>query len=104
MSHRQRINEAIENAHANIAWLARLSDAKLVKKLNNIRAQILLAQTNQQTEAIELLTIWERQVIQARCLKHEQQPELNELSEIEEAYINPSPKLQALNSPYIPFL
>jgi hypothetical protein len=76
-----RIEEALNNETANVSFLSRLPDAKLEKKLNIVREQMNLATGNK--DALALLRIWERQIIEARVIKHEQQPELNERSEIE---------------------
>jgi hypothetical protein len=78
-----RITEAKSNEIENIAFLSGLSDAKLEKKLVIVREQMAIAETNQQIDAIELLKVWERQIIEARAAKCEHQKEQNNLSEIE---------------------
>ena len=83
MSYPIRIKEALDNASENIAWLARFADSKLEKKLNIIQAQIAIASANHQPEALQLLHIWERQIIEARILKYDQHPQLDELTELE---------------------
>ena len=81
MNYKQRIQEAVTDQTANVSFLARLPDTRLEKKLSIVREQMNLAAGN--TAALELLKTWERQIIEARLVKHEQEPELNELSEIE---------------------
>ena len=83
MSHQIRIKEALDNAAENIAYLARFADSKLEKKLLIVQAQIAIAANNKQDEALKLLLIWERQIIEARILKYEQHPPLDELTEID---------------------
>ncbi len=78
-----RITEAKSNETENIAFLSGLSDAKLEKKLLLVREQMAIAETNHQTDAIELLKLWERQIIEARTAKCEHEKETNNLSEIE---------------------
>jgi hypothetical protein len=84
VSYAIRIKEALDHADENIAWLSRFADAKLEKKLNIVQAQIAIASTNKQNEALQLLHIWERQIIEARILKYDQYPQLDELTELEE--------------------
>ncbi|HWB64456.1 MAG TPA: hypothetical protein VG603_13150 [Chitinophagales bacterium] len=84
MSYQLRIKEALDHADENIAWLSRFSDSKLEKRLDIVQAQIAIASQNKQPEALQLLHIWERQIIEARILKYSQQPQLDELTEIEQ--------------------
>ena len=81
MNSHQRIEEAIKDELVNISFLSRLPDVKLEKKLAIVREQMNLTAGN--AGVLELLITWERQIVEARVIKHEQQPELNELSEIE---------------------
>lgn len=83
MNYLLRIDEAKSHETSNISFLSSLSDYRLEKKLAIIREQMIIAEKNKQGEAIELLKIWERQVIEARVLKHEQQPVQAEMTEIE---------------------
>jgi hypothetical protein len=78
-----RIKEAPDNATENIAYLSRLADHKLERKLNIIQQQIGMAMRNRQDEALRLLLIWERQIIEARIMKYDQHPPLDELTELE---------------------
>lgn len=83
MNYLYRITEAKSNETENIAFFSGLSDAKLEKKLVLVHEQMAIAETNQQTDAIELLKVWERQIIEARAAKCEHEKETNNLSEIE---------------------
>lgn len=78
-----RIKEAIDHWEEDIAYLIRLSDAKLERKLEIIRLQMDIAERDKKDEALELLRIWEIRTIEARIRKMEQCPELDEKSEIE---------------------
>lgn len=66
-----RITDAIENADKYIAYLQTLPDKQLQKKLGIIRAQQQLAWKQKNERALDLLEIWERQVIEARYLRNE---------------------------------
>lgn len=66
-----RIQEALDNAEANVAFLATLSDKKLSEKLDAIHLQSEIAVQKKQTASIELLEIWRSQVIAARIYKAE---------------------------------
>ena len=76
-----RIKEALDNADENIAYLSRFADTKLERKLNIVQQQIGMARRNRQDEALHLLLIWERQIIEARIMKYDQHPPLDELTE-----------------------
>jgi len=71
MSKDLQIREALENAEANIAYLATLPDSALAEKLDTIHIQTTLAEHKQNTPAIELLETWRSQIIQARIYKAE---------------------------------
>ncbi|MEO5643159.1 MAG: hypothetical protein ABIS12_07525 [Bacteroidia bacterium] len=71
MSNNSRIQEALENAEENIAFLATLSDKKLVEKLDIIHLQSEIAIQKKQTTSIGLLEVWRTQVIEARIYKAE---------------------------------
>jgi hypothetical protein len=66
-----RIQEALNNAEANIAFLATLPDKKLAEKLDTIHLQSEIAMQKKQTASLELLEIWRAQVIEARIYKAE---------------------------------
>lgn len=83
MSYKLRIKDALDNADEYIAYLARFADHKLERKLNIVQQQIGIAMRNRQDEALHLLYIWERQIIEARIMKYDQHPPLDELTEIE---------------------
>ncbi|MEO6242171.1 MAG: hypothetical protein ABIQ40_12610 [Bacteroidia bacterium] len=71
VSNNSRIQEALENAEENIAFLATLSDKKLVEKLDIIHLQSEIAIQKKQTTSIGLLEVWRTQVIEARIYKAE---------------------------------
>jgi hypothetical protein len=80
-----RIKDALDNSESYIDYFSHLADSKLEKKIMNIQEQMRLAATDKNDGALRLLTIWERQIIEARLLKYDQHPQLDELSEIEKA-------------------
>jgi hypothetical protein len=71
MSKELQLREALENAEANIAYLATLPDSTLAEKLDTIHLQTSLAEQKKNTPASELLEMWRSQVIQARIHKAE---------------------------------
>lgn len=71
MSKAIRIQEAIDNAEANINYLASLPDRALAEKLDTVHLQMKLAEEKKNTAAIELLEIWRSQIIEARIYKAE---------------------------------
>lgn len=71
MSKELQLRQALENAEANIAYLATLPDSVLAEKLDTIHLQTKLAEQKQNTPALELLEMWRSQVIQARIHKAE---------------------------------
>ncbi len=66
-----RLAEAIDNAGANIEYMATLSDYDLSEKLDTIHIQMELAEQKRNTDALELLEVWRSQVIEARIYKAE---------------------------------
>ena len=71
MSKELQIHQALENAEANIAYLATLSDNALTEKLDTVHQQMQLAERQKNSAAIELLETWRTQIIQARIHKAE---------------------------------
>jgi hypothetical protein len=68
-----QITAALNKDVENIAFLSYFPEGKLDKKLLSIRQQIEVAKKNKLTDALELLKIWEQQVIEAKSLKQELQ-------------------------------
>lgn len=66
-----RIKAAIENAEANVEFLATYPDNVLSDKLELIHTQMEIAEQKRNTESLELLEIWRNQVIDARIYKVE---------------------------------
>ena|ERR1022692_2753924 len=66
-----RIQEALDNAEANINYLASLPDRALAEKLDTVHLQMKLAEEKKNTAAIELLEVWRSQIIEARIYKAE---------------------------------
>lgn len=66
-----RITDAIANADEYIAYLQTLPDVQLQKSLRIIRAQQQIAWNQKDVRGLEQLEIWERQVIEARYLRNE---------------------------------
>jgi len=71
MSNQLRIQEALENAEANIELLATYSDAELAEKLDTIHLQTDIAAQKNNTASLQLLEIWRSQIIAARIYKAE---------------------------------
>lgn len=71
MSSHIRIQEAIDNAEANINYMATLPDNVLAEKLDTVHLQMELAEQKRNTNALELLEIWRSQIIDARTYKAE---------------------------------
>lgn len=72
-----RILDAITHADEYIAYLQTLPDKQLQKKLGIIRAQQQLAWKQKNERALDLLEVWERQVIEARYIRNEDDVPLN---------------------------
>jgi len=71
MSKELRLKEAIDNAEANILFLAGLPDKELSNRLDLIHIQMELAEQKRNTDSLELLEVWRSQVIEARIYKAE---------------------------------
>ncbi len=71
MSTEIQIRQALERAEEYIAYLATRPDKELVKRLNIIELQSVIAEKEKLTSSIELLAIWRSQTIQARIRKAE---------------------------------
>lgn len=66
-----RIQLALDNWEAYVFQLAAMPDRELEKKLELIHLQSEIAERTRNTESLELLDIWRRQVIEARIHKAE---------------------------------
>ncbi len=66
-----RLKEAIENAEANIIYLAGLPDKELSNRLDLVHIQMELAEQKRNTDSLELLEVWRSQLIDARIYKTE---------------------------------
>ena len=71
MSKDVRIQLAIDNWDEYVAYLITLPDKKLVKRLETINMQAVLAYKQNIESSSELLEIWWRQTVEARILKEE---------------------------------
>ncbi|MCE9538734.1 MAG: hypothetical protein K8R85_05905 [Bacteroidetes bacterium] len=71
MSKELQIRDAIENAEANVEFLATMPDYKLAEKLDSVHLQMALAEKKKNTPALELLEVWRKQIIDARIYKAE---------------------------------
>lgn len=66
-----RIQLTLDNWDAYVSQLAAMPDRELEKKLDLIHLQSEIAERAKNTESLELLDIWRRQVIEARIHKAE---------------------------------
>ncbi len=66
-----RIKDAIDNAEANVEFLASYPDDVLSDKLELIHIQMEIAEQKRNTDSLELLEVWRSQVIDARIYKAE---------------------------------
>jgi len=73
MSKQAQIQEALTNEDPYIHLLASMPDERLERKLRIVHSQMDIALKNKQEEALELLAIWEKQIIEARLLKDEKE-------------------------------
>ena len=71
MSQNIRIQDCLDNRDAYVTQLATMPDKELAKKLELIHLQSQMAERTKNTASLELLDIWQRQVIEARILKAE---------------------------------
>ena len=71
MSKELRLKEAIDNAEANVLFLAGLPDKELSNRLDLVHTQMELAEQKRNTDSLELLEIWRSQIIEARIYKAE---------------------------------
>ena len=71
MSKHIRIQKAIDNAEANVNYLATLPDDILSEKLDTVHLQMELAEQKRNTNSLELLEVWRSQIIDARIYKAE---------------------------------
>ncbi len=69
MNYIQRISTALDTDTETVSVLAHLPVARLNTKLQLIKKQIASARKYEQYDAIELLHIWEDQIINAKALK-----------------------------------
>jgi hypothetical protein len=66
-----RIQLALDNWDNYVSQLALMTDKELEKKLDLIHLQSEIAERTKNVESLELLDIWQRQIIEARILKAE---------------------------------
>jgi hypothetical protein len=83
VSYAIRIKEALDNADEWIDYLSRFSDSKLERRLDIVYQQLEIALANGQTDAVALLRIRREQIIEARLMKYDQHPPLDEMTETE---------------------
>ncbi len=83
MNYLQRINTALEKDAENVSVLAHLPEERLDKKLALINRQVAAAKKYEQRDALELLKIWEAQVLNAKELKLQLNPAENLLVDVE---------------------
>jgi len=66
-----RIQLALDNWDNYVSQLASMPDKELAKKLDLIHLQSEIAERTKNVESLELLDIWQRQVVEARIIKAE---------------------------------
>jgi hypothetical protein len=71
MSKEMRLKEAIDNAEANVLFLAGLPDKELSNRLDLVHIQMELAEQKRNADSLELLEVWRSQIIEARIYKAE---------------------------------
>ncbi len=71
MSKELRLKDAIDNAEANVLFLAGLPDKELSNRLDLVHIQMELAEQKRNTDSLELLEVWRSQIIEARIYKAE---------------------------------
>lgn len=69
MSYATRIQQALDEAEANIVLLASKTDKELAQQIDAIGLQSALAYQQKNEEAMQLLEIWFQQVVSARIYK-----------------------------------
>jgi hypothetical protein len=81
-----QIADVLLNEKQYIEELAAMPDSVLAKKLDIVRQQLQMAWNNKLTDALELLSIWERQIITARHLKNDfdDKPSQKQIKELKE--------------------
>lgn len=79
MNYIQRISDCMDNETENVAFLSYFTTAKLEQKLLLVRGQIEIATKNELRDALELLKLWEKQIIDAVELKRVLNPDENAL-------------------------
>jgi hypothetical protein len=71
MSKAARIQQAKENAEANIELMATWPHKKLSERLELVNIQSVIAEQKRDEAAMELLDVWRSQLIEARIHKYE---------------------------------
>jgi uncharacterized protein Yka (UPF0111/DUF47 family) len=71
MSKVARIQQAKQNAEANIELMATWPHKKLAERLELVNIQSEIAEQKRDTEALDLLEVWRAQLIEARIHKYE---------------------------------
>jgi hypothetical protein len=83
MNYIQKISSALDKETENISFLAYFPSTKLQQKLTLVKKQIEIATRNEQTDALELLKLWETQITEAQLLKQQLNPDENPLLEMD---------------------
>lgn len=82
MNYTQYLHAALTNNAENISVLAHLSPVRLEHKLQLVKKQMGSARRFDQANALELLKLWEDQILQAAELKTQLGIENNDTSDI----------------------
>jgi len=83
MNYTQYLHTALNNNAENISVLAHLSPVRLEQKLQLVKKQVGSALRFNQADALELLKVWEDQILQAAELKAQLDIENNDTSDID---------------------
>ena len=83
MNYIQKTSIAIDKEAENVAYLSYFPSAKLEQKLNLVQKQLEIAARNEQHDAKELLTLWQKQISDAQFLKQQYKVEDNPHLEID---------------------
>src|SRR5438552_17963453 len=67
-----RIADAVNNSADYIAQLTAMEDQALQRKLRIVREQMQLAFQQSKSDSLELLQLWEEQIITARYVRNEE--------------------------------
>lgn len=87
MTREERHKDYEINFNAHVEELMKFPDAKLARRLDLVRAQMVYTIKNKDEETYQTLRWWELHTIEARIRKHEL-PEVDYINEMEEAIAN----------------